>query len=182
MIGSLYRAFIYEDQPRWIKRALSGNRQMRSSALHRRLPSLVGPAAVTGRVCMEVGRVFPSPWHKGSVAPADFAARRWSCRLVVPCYFAYHKHRHSRDWEYLLWSTLLIWRNAKLNLPPIRFLTSPWRLWQSKPSVLQPFYLSLGRGAKQSHCVACSLIFLQQFRLPIAWELSPCYLARRGSR
>lgn len=58
----------------------------------------------------------------------------------------------------LLWSTLLTCLSGKLNLPPIHFFPSPWCLWQGKPSVLQPFYLSLGREMQQSYRIACSLM------------------------
>lgn len=58
----------------------------------------------------------------------------------------------------LLWSTLLTWLSAKLNLPLIHFFPSPWCLWQGKPSVSQPFYLLLGREMKQSYRIACSLM------------------------
>lgn len=67
----------------------------------------------------------------------------------------------------LLWSAVLTWLSARLNLLPIQLVPSPWYLLQRKPSVLQHFYLSLGRQMKQSNCDACGLMM---------WSSSSCIL------
>lgn len=62
--------------------------------------------------------------------------------------------------------------SARLNLLPIHFFPSPWYLLQGKPSVLQHFYLSLGKQMKQRlWCLWTDVV--KQSKLPTAYKPSP---------
>lgn len=157
MICSLWWTFICENQPRWIKGALSESRWRHISSCC--------PQTSCER---SWGGFFPcwgaeTLWLQLVLLPRAGLTGQFSIPACAP----YKQHQHRGGWEGspLEHSADLTECQAEFASHP--FLPSPWYLLQGKPSVLQHFYLCLGKQMKQSYCDACGLML---------WSTSSCLL------
>lgn len=162
MICSLWWTFICENQPRWTKGALFESRWCHISS-----------CCPQTSCVWSWGGFFPcwgaeTLWLQLALLPRAGLTGQWAQPCLCPLQAAPAQCRLRR----LLWSTVLTWLNARLNLLPIHFSPVHGTSYRESHLCLQHFYLCLGE-ANETELLWCLWTDVQQFKLPTAGKPSP---------